>query len=780
MSKQLEMQENLDVRELLRLRISARGAVQGVGFRPFIFRLATELGLDGWVSNSPQGVRIEVEGNKEQLDSFLLRIGREIPPHSFIQSLESSFLAPLGYKGFEIQESDQTGGRATIVLPDIAVCEACLKEILDPTNRRYQYPFTNCTHCGPRYSIIEALPYDRPNTTMRQFTMCEQCRSEYEDPADRRFHAQPNACACCGPHLELWRGEGAARASHREALAKAAEALHRGQIVAVKGLGGFHLLVDARQEKAVTELRQRKHREEKPFALMFPSLDRVQRFCEVSPMERRLLNSPESPIVLLKRKQEPSFQPWTISPAVAPDNPYLGVMLPYTPLHHLLMMQLGIPVVATSGNRSDETICIDEHEALERLNGIADLFLVHNRPIARPVDDSVVRVMMGREMVLRRARGYAPLPIAAKKATAPVLAVGAHLKNTIAASIGSNIFVSQHIGDLETVEALEAFQDQIASFEHLFELAPACIACDAHPDYISTGYAKRKALPVVSVQHHYAHVLSCMVENDLEGPVLGVSWDGTGYGSDGTVWGGEFLLVSDESFSRKAHFRLFPLPGGDRAIKEPWRVALGLLYEVFGEDLFTMNSLAPIRSASSKEFVAMKTMLRRKVNCPLTSSAGRLFDAVASIIGIRHKTRFEGQAAMQLEYALDGVASDEHYDFEWDIAGKRQDPFPVGVDWSGLVYGILADLKKGDPAGTISARFHNSLVEIIVRVAQWVGQERVVLSGGCFQNKYLTERAIDRLKRSGFRPYWHQRIPPNDGGIALGQVVAAQRLCGKE
>ncbi|MDW8241321.1 MAG: carbamoyltransferase HypF, partial [Acidobacteriota bacterium] len=515
-----------------RLRITIRGAVQGVGFRPFVYRLANEMGLPGWVLNSPQGVFIEVEGNAPELETFLLRIEREKPPRSFIQSLEYSFLDPVGYTTFEIRHSDESGEKTALVLPDIATCSDCLREIFDPTNRRHRYPFTNCTNCGPRFTIIEALPYDRPNTTMKHFAMCNECRSEYENPLDRRFHAQPNACPRCGPHLELWDAGGKVLASHHDALGGAAAAIRDGRIVAVKGLGGFHLIVDARNEDAVVCLRRRKHREEKPFALMYPHLECVKEHCIVSELEERLLLSPESPIVLLRRRSEGRIVRSAISPSVAPGNPYLGVMLPYTPLHHLLMAELGFPVVATSGNLSDEPICTDEQEALERLAGIADLFLIHNRPIARHVDDSVVRVMMGRELVLRRARGYAPLPIAncgvtdsqgtpslvqeGTSSPTSMFAVGAHLKNTIAVSVGSQVFVSQHIGDLETAEAFEAFQRVIKSFHDLYNLRPSAVACDAHPDYLSTHYARRNGLPVISVQHHYAHVLSCMAENELE------------------------------------------------------------------------------------------------------------------------------------------------------------------------------------------------------------------------------------------------------------------------
>ena len=753
------------------MRITVRGAVQGVGFRPFVYRLAMDLGCAGWVRNSAQGVFIEVEAPKERLDTFLLRLEREKPPLASIHSMEATFLDPVGYTAFEIRES--SGGEKTaIILPDIATCPDCLREVLDPKDRRYRYPFTNCTNCGPRFSIIEALPYDRPNTTMKRFKMCAACRREYENPLDRRFHAQPNACPRCGPRLELWDPGGRVLASHHDALLEAVEALRRGATVAVKGLGGFHLMVDARNEEAVRRLRRVKAREEKPFALMYPSLEMVKIDCAVSDLEERLLLSPESPIVLLDKKLQGLLD---LAEDVAPGNPRLGVMLPYTPLHHLVLAELGFPMVATSGNLSDEPICTDEHEALQRLKGLADFFLVHNRPIARHVDDSIARVIAGREQVLRRARGYAPLPIPLPQKTPPLLAVGAHLKNTVAISVGDQAFVSQHIGDLETLPALDAFREVIVCFERVYDVRPEAVVCDAHPEYQSTRYARDSGLPVIPVQHHYAHVLGCMAENELEGPVLGVSWDGTGYGTDGTVWGGEFLRVTDTSMSRVGHLRTFPLPGGDKAIKEPRRAALGLLYELFGEEVFDMGDLWPLRAFTLQECTVIRKALQERINAPLTSSAGRLFDAVASIVNLRQVIRFEGQAAMELEFALSGSRTADNYAFQVERPGPDEAPQVFVVQWAGIVRGILHDVSSGVFVADISAKFHNTLAEAICAVAQLVGEQRVVLTGGCFQNAYLTERTVGRLEEEGFRPYWHQRIPPNDGGIALGQLVAAAR-----
>ena len=748
-----------------RVRAVVRGAVQGVGFRPFIYRLALEEKLAGWVKNTSQGVVIEVEGGELALQSFLLRIERETPPRAFIQSFEFSFLDAVGYAGFAIQPSDETGRKTALVLPDVATCADCLREVLDPQNRRYLYPFTNCTNCGPRFSIIEALPYDRRHTTMKTFVMCEACRAEYENPLDRRFHAQPNACPACGPHLELWDAAGAMISARHDALRAAAAAIRRGEIVALKGLGGFQLFADARNDEAVKKLRERKRREAKPFALMCATLDATEELCDVSELEARLLASPEAPIVLLRRRTSAQ-----VSPLVAPNNPYLGVMLPCTPLHHLLLRELQIPIIATSGNLSDEPICTDEREAVERLRGIADLFLVHNRPLARHVDDSIVRVVMGREMVLRRARGYAPLPIHTAAAARETLAVGAHQKNAVAASLGGEVFISQHIGDLETEQSNLAFRRVIASFERLYEFSPQAVAHDAHPDYVSTKFALSSRLPHIAVQHHYAHALACLAENEVAGPALAVTWDGTGYGTDGTIWGGEFLRVTPDSFVRAAYLRTFRLPGGERAVREPRRSALGLLYELYCEEVCGMDELLPVQAFSAQELNVLGVAIKRGLNAPLTSSMGRLFDAVASITGLRHVVRFEGQAAMELEFALDGVTTDEHYTLQL-IA----DSGPMMLDWSPMIDELRRDVRAGTPLGVMSARFHNALVEAMLAVARAVGEEKVALTGGCFQNKYLTERAVQRLRAAGFRPYWHQRIPPNDGGIALGQACAAAR-----
>jgi hydrogenase maturation protein HypF len=756
-----------------RFRLSAlvRGAVQGVGFRPVVYRLARELRLDGWVSNTGQGVRIEVEGAADTLDRFLLRMACEAPPRAFIQGIEHRMLEPVGHAGFEIRPS--AGGQRTVLIqPDTAVCPDCLRELFDPADRRHRYPFINCTHCGPRFSIIEALPYDRPNTTMRRFEMCPACRAEYGDPADRRFHAQPTACPECGPHLALWDADGAVLAQRDEALMRTADALRSGAVVAIKGLGGYQLLVDARREAAVRRLRERKRREEKPFALMFPTVAIARAVCGVEPSEERLLTSPEAPIVLLRRRDESDA---AIAPAVAPGNPNLGAMLPTTPLHHLLMRELGFPAVATSGNLSDEPICIDEREALTRLRGLADLFLVHDRPIARHVDDSIVRIMAGRELVLRRARGYAPLPITLAHPLPPVLAVGAHLKNTVALAIGRDVFLSQHIGDLETPEAGAAFRRATEDLPRLFETAPAAVACDRHPDYLSTHHARSLGLPLLAVQHHYAHALACMAENEIEPPALAIVWDGTGWGPDGTIWGGEFLEIAESGWRRLARLRPFPLPGGEAAVREGRRAALGLLWAWRGSRAFTERNLPPLASFTSLERRNLETMLARGLNSPLTSSMGRLFDAVAALIGLRQSAAFEGQAAMLLEWAAQGhIDAAEPYPFDL-IEDPAMNPAGRSIDWGPMLERILSDLSRGLSLGIVAAKFHNTATEMAAAVAREAGLPRVVLTGGCFQNRILLEGVVARLRRDGFRPYWHQRVPPGDGSIALGQAVAAGR-----
>lgn len=768
-----------------RLHVTVQGAVQGVGFRPFVYRLATELGLNGWVLNDTHGVEIEVEGSDDQLNRFLVRLSAERPPLSSIESVDVAWLTPVDYEHFEIRQSNASGARTTLVLPDMATCHDCRDDVLDPANRRHGYAFTNCTNCGPRFSIIQALPYDRPNTTMQTFRQCPACQSEYTDPIDRRFHAQPNACPVCGPHLELWGAWNAngthaqppILALHDDALQLAVDALRAGQIVAVKGLGGFHLMVDACDPDAVARLRERKKRYEKPFALMVYDLAQAAELVTtMSAASRALLASQEAPIVLL-----PARQTAPIAPNIAPDSPYLGVMLPSTPLHHLLLAEYGFPVVATSGNLSGEPICTQELEAWERLGPIADCFLVHNRPIQRHVDDSVAMVIDSVPRLLRRARGYAPLPVHLAHAVPCILATGAELKNTIALSVGRQAFISQHIGDLETEPALEAFEHVIADFLRLYEATPVAIAHDLHPDYRATRWAQRiaasdPALPLIGVQHHHAHLAACLADNETVGPALGVTWDGTGYGTDGTIWGGEFLFGDAAEVKRIAHMRSFRLPGGEAAIREPARIALTLLWELYGQAGLERDDLASTRVFRPDERRLLGQMLGRGLNTPATSSAGRLFDAVAALIGLRQQASFEGQAAMALEAAVNRAVSDA-YRFEIRYVDgathTNGHQAPLILDWQPLIEAILDDLGHGTSTGTIAARFHNALVDAIVRVAVLSGTERVALAGGCFQNTLLVERAARQLRQTGFEVLLHRQVPPGDGGISLGQIAVA-------
>jgi hydrogenase maturation protein HypF len=597
---------------------------------------------------------------------------------------------------------------------------------------------------------------------MKKFRMCDACYAEYVDPRDRRFHAQPNACPECGPRLGFWDKHGRDLSELDDPLLAAAQSLRDGEIVAVKGLGGFHLMVDARDAKAVAELRRRKHREEKPLAVLFPNVEMLEEVCRAGEHERRIVTSPASPIVLLERRSESDL----LCEGIAPGNPYIGAMLPYTPLHHLLMSELGFPVVATSGNLSDEPICIEEHEAVHRLKGIADHYLIHDRPIVRHVDDSIVRIVMGRPVVLRRARGFAPLPITCSGELPVALAVGGHLKNSVAISNGDQVFISQHIGDLETEPAFGAFKRVINDLENLVETEPVSVAHDLHPDYFSTKWARSSGLKPLPVQHHYAHVMSCMAENEIAPPALGIAWDGTGYGTDGTIWGGEFLRMKKGGFDRVAHLHTFPLPGGDAAIREPRRSALGLLYSIYGANACELDDLDGVKTFSSTELAVVCEMLSRGINSPLTSSAGRLFDAVASLIGLRQRTGFEGQAAMELEFIADRSVAGS-YPFSVDQTNST-----AVIDPAETVRAILRDHEEGVPCSAIASRFHNTMAEIMVAVAKIAGEEKIALSGGCFQNKLLTELAVTRLRSEGFKVYWHQRIPPNDGGIALGQLAA--------
>ncbi len=756
----------MDQNRVLALAIEIYGAVQGVGFRPFVYNLSQKFDLKGFVRNTSQGLSILVEGKEQKLANFLDQLKANAPAHALIQKIESSFVPLQGHRDFLILESQSQSFVQTIALPDLATCQECLKEILDPCNRRHRYPFTNCTHCGPRYSILESLPYDRFSTSMKSFVMCKECQKEFDDPANRRFHAQPNACPDCGPRLELWDHDGRVLKKDDNALTKAVQTLRDGKILALKGLGGFQLLADAGNAHTVKELRKRKHREEKPFALLFPSIEMVRRFCEVSQLEENLLVSSQAPIVLLRKLS--SIKDFD---ALAPGNPYLGVMLPYTPLHHLLVKDFGAPLVATSGNLSDEPICIDEHEASKRLGKIADFFLVHNRLIVRPLDDSLVRVIKEKPFILRRARGYAPWPIEMDETKVSVLGLGGHYKNTIALKVKGNVFLSAHIGDLQNAASFEVFKAASDNFKNLYATVDLSYACDLHPDYFSTRFALGCGKKVLQVQHHHAHIAAVMAEHNLSDEVFGIAWDGTGLGDDGTIWGGEFLLCTRSQYKRFGHLRNFRLPGADLVSRSPYKSALGLLHELSSGNLEKYRDLPCFEKSSAKEIKVLEQMLKRGTNSPLTSSMGRLFDAVSSLTGICQQASFEGQAAMSLEFVLEGFTDNESY--PCCVQGKDCLVF----DWAPIIKELIDDVRLKLPVGKISLKFHNTLVVLAVTMAKAAKRKNVVLSGGCFQNKYLLERVIECLQKEEFNVFWPQNVPVNDGGLSLGQIsVACARM----
>jgi hydrogenase maturation protein HypF len=751
-----------------------RGIVQGVGFRPFVYHLAARLRLGGFVKNQTGSVLIEVEGEAPALDRFGAELADRPPPLALIEYLSWESRPPQGEPRFRIEASDPDGASPVFLSPDVATCPECLAEVLDPADRRHGYPFLNCTNCGPRLTIITGAPYDRARTTMAGFPLCPACQAEYDDPRDRRFHAQPTACPACGPRLEALDAAGRPLAAP-DPLAHFAAALRAGKVGALKGLGGFHLACDARNAAAVAELRRRKHRDEKPFAVMVADVAAAEALAAVGPAERALLLSPASPIVLLRKRR-----PEALAEAIAPGNPWLGVMLPYTPLHHLLLRAVGgAPLVMTSGNRSDEPIAYQD-DAPAKLTGIADLFLVHNRPIHVRCDDSVTRVVDGAEMPVRRSRGYAPrpldLPLACPR---PLLAVGGQLKATFALGRGRQAFLSHHLGDLDHYDAYRAFERDVALYEQLFAVRPECVVHDLHPDYATTRYARKRSeggTELLAVQHHHAHLASCMTEHGLDEPVIGVTFDGTGYGTDGAVWGGEFLVGDYRHFRRAAHLRYVGLPGGDQAIREPWRMALAHLTDAEIEFAPLRARLLPIQMRT------VERMLAIRLNTPLTSSAGRLFDAVAALAGVRDRVSYEGQAAVELEWLATGALPDRSYPFQFNSPREGATEAPLVVDTRPLIRAVAEEATQGVAAALIARRFHSSLVEMIAavcgRLRQETGVTAVALSGGVFLNALLTTEVSARLRGEGFRVYRHRRVPPNDGGLSLGQLaVAAACLC---
>ena len=763
----------------VRKAIEVTGIVQGVGFRPYVYRLALQRNLAGFITNTAAGVSIEVEGPAEAVDDFVSQLPVEAPRLARITQLAASDIPARAEGEFRILPSRPGENRRVLISPDVAICDDCLRELFDPSDRRFHYPFINCTNCGPRYTIVRDIPYDRARTSMAVFPMCADCQGEYDDPLNRRFHAQPNACWKCGPQVELWDGEGK-RVEAADPIAEAAARLQAGYVVAVKGLGGFHLAVDATNPAAVSRLREGKRRVEKPFAIMAPSFEAVRNLCELDDASRALLESPERPIVLL-RKKSPSL----IAELVAPFNREYGVFLPYTPLHHLLFAAGRFQaLVMTSGNISEEPIAIDNPEALARLRGMADFFLVHNRDILLRCDDSVVRVTGEQPRQLRRSRGYVPVPVFLNEDLPPILAVGGELKNTVCLTKGRHAFLSQHIGDLENLESYSFFETTISRFKRILEVEPQLLAYDLHPDYFSTRWALgQSSIKRIGVQHHHAHIASCMAENHLDGKVIGIALDGTGYGTDGAVWGGEVLLATYADFQRVAHLDYVPMPGGAAAITEPWRMAVSYLHKHFGETLWDLEipfvrelDVGAHRDAPLRKQVALLVrMLERGVNSPLTSSCGRLFDAVSALAGIRKRVNYEAQAAIEFEAAIAG---------EGEVAGYPFEIRPEGSGWiidtRPLFAALVNDLRCGVPAGIVSRRFHEGFVDVLARTAKLIhgetGLDNICLSGGSFQNVFLLEHLKRRLEAEGLNVFTHSEVPCGDGGLSLGQaLVAAHR-----
>ncbi|HIQ06428.1 MAG TPA: carbamoyltransferase HypF [Anaerolineae bacterium] len=746
-------------------RIHVNGIVQGVGYRPFVYRLAHELDVTGWVRNSSTGVDIEVEGEAEAVMAFVEALTAQAPPLARVQRVDVHPISPNGFREFTIRYSHSQAG-FTLVSPDVATCPDCLRELFDPTDRRYRYPFINCTNCGPRFTIIQALPYDRPNTTMRVFPMCAECQAEYDDPLNRRFHAQPNACPACGPEVTLEIGQWKQGVEPQTGDLEATAALLRaGAIVAVKGLGGFHLACDATNPEAVAELRRRKTRPHKPLAVMMRDLAQVRAHCYLTPKEETLITSPAAPIVLLERRPDSA-----LASGIAPGNRTVGVMLPYTPLHHLLLHDVNRPLVMTSGNRADEPIARTNEQAREKLGHIADAFLFHNREIHNRADDSVWMVAPGGSVPLRRSRGYAPYPVRlAFSVPKSVLAVGGQLKNTFCLLAGDQAFLSQHIGEMDNLETLIFFQEAVSRYVALFGIEPQVIAHDLHPDYLITRLAQEEMgeKPRVAVQHHHAHVAACLAENGQAGPVIGLAFDGTGYGTDGAIWGGEFLIADLSGFRRAAHLAYFPLPGGEAAIHRPYRTALGLMQWALGY----VPDLPALAQVSEAEQRVVIQQVARDLNAPPTSSCGRLFDAVAALIGLREETSYEAQAAIELEM----IAANEN------LPGYPYRLAEVGDIWliqpDETLAALVNDVQRDVPIPVIARRFHQTVadfsLDVVQKLRDQTGLNAVALSGGCFQNRLLLRLLLPALEAAGFTVYTHHQVPANDGGLSLGQAAVA-------
>jgi len=777
----------LNIQGEARRRLLVNGIVQGVGFRPFVYRIALGFGLKGFIRNTSSGVLIEVQGSSMLLDSFVCTLQSDLPPLARIEAIKESTLDCIAEERFVIADSSAGAEVETLIPPDIALCSDCRSELLDPANRRFRYPFINCTNCGPRYTIVGRLPYDRPSTSMHSFVMCPECEQEYHDPLDRRFHAQPNACPVCGPSLTLldacgvqadvWREHG--QQLKGDVASEALVLLKQGLILALKGLGGFHLVVDARNEAAVQRLRERKGREAKPFAVMMRDMRVVQSLCEVSEGEREALHSPEAPIVLLKKRKS-----CMLAQSIAPGNERLGVMLPYTPLHVLLFEESLDALVMTSANFSEEPIVNENDEALLRLTGIADAVLLHNRPIYLKCDDSVTIHLAGELRQIRRSRGYVPAPISLRKGGATVLGTGGELKNTITLLKGSHALMSQHIGDMKNFEAYRHFEQVVAHLQHLFQVTPELVVHDLHPDYMTTRWAEQQHIPALGVQHHHAHLVACLAENREEGPAIGLILDGTGYGTDGTIWGGEVLIGDASGVERFASLESMPLPGGDTAVMQPWRLALGYLHR-------SCSEISDLPFMKKRVIAPVLELLEKKVNIVETSSCGRLFDAVAALCNLRGDITYEGEAAIALMHEAGGAIG--HKEFRYTLnyvipPGKTIDNEKTHYTEKGrwimmvspMIQEIATALKAGMSTSDISQRFHRTLVtcflEIIEKASKATGITTIVLSGGVFQNELLVITLLRELQQAGYRVLAHAHVPSNDGGLSLGQALIGRNF----
>ena len=749
------------------IKIDIRGIVQGVGFRPFVYNLARQYGLFGFVRNNASGVSIEVEGEKSRIEKFVARIKTESPPLAALFKIKSYDIEPVGYDDFIIRDSDEHEEKFVPISPDISTCRDCLAELFDPTDRRYRYPFINCTNCGPRFTIVKDIPYDRQYTTMAPFKMCGMCQREYNNPRDRRFHAQPNACPKCGPSLTLLNDK-LEKIDAPDVISEVCDLLKDGKIIAIKGLGGYHLACDALNPDAVFRLRSRKHREYKPFAVMVRDIETAKRLCYVNKDEEKLLKTTIRPVVLLRKRPD-----CPVAEDVAHYQKYHGIMLPYTPLHHLIAAESGLVLVMTSGNISSEPIVYQNNEAFERLKNIADFYCIHNREIHIRTDDSVSRIWRGNETVLRRARGIAPFPLLLNfNFKGRILACGAELKNSFCLARDNFVFMSHHIGDLKNLETLTSFEEGIEHFKRIFNIEPTLIAYDLHPEYLATKYAlSLRNIPKIGVQHHHAHIVSCMIDNEIDGEVIGVSFDGTGYGTDGKIWGGEFLICDYGGFERVGHLEYIPLPGGEKAIKEPWRMAASILYKIYKNNMLDLD-IDFVKELDRNKWTTIKKMIDKGINSPMTSSSGRLFDAVSALVGIRKKIYYEGQAAIELEMAADG----ETGEYEFDLR-EIEDNTLILIE--PIFRGIVSDLERGVEVESISFKFHNTMAKIIlnmcIKLRKTSGLDRVALSGGVFQNSLLLENTYVLLDKNNFKVFTQHRVPPNDGGIALGQVVIANK-----